>query len=199
VGVDPSDAAARESVPFDELQNFGMLCGVGLRQLREEPEDLGAPSQVAERQFADHERVKENEPVLEEGREPGVSTPQVIDPEGRVDQDQRLALGLRTGAGRRRRGSRRPFSVPPSAASRRALSRAMSASRPAWTIAVFSVRPVRLLAFARRESSRISVVLICISMVILYASVKRRRARLALIPHALDAVSVERFVRAEEA
>jgi IS5 family transposase len=95
----------------------------------------------------------------------------VIDPDGGIDQDQ-PDLVRRAARARRRGGRRKPFSEPPRAASLRALSRAINASRPAWTIAVFSFRPVRLRALARRSSSRISVVLICISMPFGYALIQ---------------------------
>ena len=61
---------------------------------------------------------------------------------------------------------------PPRAAKRRALSRAMRVSRPARTRAVFSLRPVRVRAFSMRASSRMRVVLICISMHNFYAGGK---------------------------
>ena len=73
---------------------------------------------------------------------------------------------------RRRRTGLSFFSVPPSAASRRALSRAISASRPRRTRAVFSVTPVNCDARLRSSSSMLSVVLICISMYILCIRVK---------------------------
>src|SRR5438093_13764049 len=56
------------------------------------------------------------------------------------------------------------FSVPPKLASRRALSRAMSASRPSFTSAVFSSTPASLAAFLKSSSSILRVVRICINM-----------------------------------
>jgi hypothetical protein len=164
VDVDPTDAACMKSVTFDESQHLLVRGGPGLRQIRETPEDLGAPPEVAERHFPENGGVAKDLSVEKKRRELLVSPPEVIDPDGRVDEDQRPAPRLRAGAGRRRRGGRSVFSEPPSAASRRALSRAISASSPAWTIAVFSLRPVRFRAFSRRVSFRIRVVLICISM-----------------------------------
>jgi len=54
--------------------------------------------------------------------------------------------------------------LPPKAARRRALSRAMRASRPARTTAVFSAMPLSRAASFIRASSMFSVVLICINM-----------------------------------
>jgi hypothetical protein len=69
-------------------------------------------------------------------------------------------------AGGRRRGTGlSPRSVPPSAASRRALSRAISAWSPACSTAVFSRSPHNSWAFASSASSMIRVVRICINMV----------------------------------
>jgi len=56
------------------------------------------------------------------------------------------------------------FSVPPSLASRLLLSRAIKASSPSRTKAVFSEIPVRREAFSNILSSIFNVVLICIMM-----------------------------------
>lgn len=167
VNIDPSDAAAGKALSLDELQDLAVLGGFGPRQLAEKSEDLGPSAHLSESQLADDERVNQNEPILEKPTETGVSAPQVVDPDGRVDERQPAVF--RPYGGRRLRAKRRPFSEPPSAASRRALSRATRASRPAWTIAVFSFRPVSLRAFSSSSSFRISVVLICINMAYLYA------------------------------
>lgn len=67
--------------------------------------------------------------------------------------------------GGRRRGIRCiAGSVPPRAAKRRALSRAISASSPARTTAVFSSMPLSRVASFNNASSIFSVVLICIYM-----------------------------------
>ena len=65
----------------------------------------------------------------------GLTNVQVIHPDRGVDEDHDALA--------RRRGFRRSaFSVPPKAASRRALSKAISASSPLWINAVFSLTPV---------------------------------------------------------
>jgi hypothetical protein len=176
VNVNPSDAATSQAMSFDKLKDLAVLGGFGPRQLAEEPEDLEPSPHSSERQLAEDERVHQDEPVLEKMLEAGVPASQVVDPDGRVDERQRFALRMR--GARRRRAGRRPFSEQPSTARRRALSRATRASRPAWTIAVFSFRPVSLRAFSRSSSFRISVVLICINIAYVYAFVNRfpRRA-----------------------
>src|SRR5712692_6412674 len=162
--VHPAHAAASEVVSVDELEGLVVAGGLCPRHFLEKTEHLGAPLQPAERQLTHDERVDENEPALQKGREPRVAFAQMIDPDRCVDENQRGVLP--EGRARRRGARRRSLSEPPSAASLRALSRAIKASRPAWTIAVFSFRPVRLRALSRRSSSRISVVLICISMAV---------------------------------
>jgi hypothetical protein len=129
VNVNPSDAAASQAMSFDKLQNLAVLGGFGPRQLAKKSEDLGPSPHSSESQLADDERVNQNEPILEKPTETGIPAPQVVDPDGRVDERQPAVL--RPDGGRRRRARRRPFSEPPSAASRRALSRATRASRPA--------------------------------------------------------------------
>lgn len=95
-----------------------------------------------------------------------VAPSQVVDPHRRIDQHYEVFRE------RRRRIERSPFSVPPKAANLRALSSATRASSPAWTIAVFSLIPLRRLALASSSSSMFSVVLICMSMHDLCIAVK---------------------------
>jgi hypothetical protein len=160
--IDPADAAARKLVAVDELEGLVMIRRLRSRHLPKKAEDFRPSLQPTERQLTQDERVDENQPVAQESLKPRVASAQMVDPDRGIDQDQRCSLRVRR---ERRWGARRkPFSEPPRAASRRALSRAISASRPALTIAVFSLKPVRLRALSSRSSSRISVVLICISM-----------------------------------
>src|SRR5258708_2211605 len=98
--------------------------------------------------------------TLEQVREPVIALAQVFDPYRGVGQGHRERL-LTT---RRRRGALSDGSLPPSAASRLALSRAMSALSPSCTSDVFSRTPVRSRAFVISSSSRINVVRICIKM-----------------------------------
>lgn len=81
-----------------------------------------------------------------------------------VDPDRGVREYQLSFAGRLLRAMRRPGSAPASAASLRADSLAMSASRPARMSVVFSLIPVRCLAFSTSSSSRFKVVLICIMM-----------------------------------
>jgi len=64
----------------------------------------------------------------------------------------------------RLRMARRSFSVPPSLARRLLLSRAIRASSPRRTNAVFSLSPVKRDAFSKILSSIFRVVLMCTNM-----------------------------------
>ena len=101
--------------------------------------------------------------VNEKAGEPMIGHAQVVDPDRCIDQnhaDFRATLDLR-------RGLERAFvSEPPNAANRMALSRAMSASKPARTTAVFSRSPLNCVARPSNASSMFKVVRICISMAI---------------------------------
>ena len=88
-----------------------------------------------------------------------VALAKMIDPNGRINNNHNYFLAdLRLGA------AFNPFSDPPSLESRLLLSRAIKASRPSLTRAVFSEIPVRLEAFSIILSSIFSVVLMCIMM-----------------------------------
>ncbi len=80
-----------------------------------------------------------------------VADTKVVDPDRGVDQNH-------CGSARRRGTVLRSGSVPPSLASRRALSRSIRARNPSRTRALFSVVPVRRCASASRSSSRAKVV-----------------------------------------
>jgi hypothetical protein len=88
-----------------------------------------------------------------------VACAKMIDPNGRINNNHNYFIAdLRLGI------AFNPFSVPPSLASRLLLSRAIKASRPSRTKAVFSETPVRREAFSIILSSMFNVVLICMMM-----------------------------------
>jgi hypothetical protein len=155
--VDPSESPAHQPVPFHQGQHFFVLRHRHLRQRRQEREDLLPCSEVPARQLAEDEGVAGDLSGIEASAQPRVAPPEVIDPNGGVDEHYRPAA-------RRRGTGRSPLSEAPRAARRRALSRAMSAARPAWTTAVFSFRPLRRRASLRSWSSRLIVVRIWPSM-----------------------------------
>ena len=117
-------------------------------------------------ELSDDCRMDHNHLFIQERVQSEISSAKVIDPYGRVDQSHGLG-----GAERLRGIDFSPGIVPPKAASRRALSRAINALRPACTSAVFSSIPVNCLARSTKSPSRFRVVLmhtsvhgLCISM-----------------------------------
>jgi hypothetical protein len=87
------------------------------------------------------------------------SFPQVHDPYRCINNNHgQDFVGLRL------RMERRPFSVPPSLAKRLLLSRAIRASSPRRTSAVFSLTPVKREALCNISSSMFKVVLMHINM-----------------------------------
>src|SRR3989337_350220 len=99
--------------------------------------------------------------VIEQGFQTRASLAKVFDPHRGVHQ---CHFELAELPERRLRTERSRFSVPPSSAKRRALSREIKASSPRRTSEVFSLTPVSLAAWRKMESSILSVVLICINM-----------------------------------
>ncbi len=152
--VDPAQSRSHRFVKLEKCQRFVVLDDGTLRKRLKQGQDLGPLVQTTARELTDDERVTRHFPVSQQRTELVVAASQVIDPDGGVDQDHvRFPL--------RRRGIRsRARSVPPSVASRCALARAMSASRPACRSAVFSVMPVSRVARSTSPSLRFRVVLI---------------------------------------
>src|SRR4051794_32673766 len=105
--VDPSQPGSLESMLSDETENLFVRRGHGLRQVREQAEDLRAVLQRTERQLADHEWMTDDLRRFQQSRKTGVPSPKVIDPDGRVDQDHWVDRA------RRRRARRRWGSEPP--------------------------------------------------------------------------------------
>jgi hypothetical protein len=151
----------------------------------EQRDYFAAMTQVAAGQLADDVVVTQHLLRFQQLRQPGIASPEVINPHRRVDEDHKPPRG----AERRRRTGAAPESEPPSAASRRALARAISASRPAWIRAVFSSMRVSRRASASRRSSMFNVVFICINVAVLAILCNWRAA--SGTPAASDIVSRE--------
>ncbi len=120
------------------------------REFCEVSQNLAALLQISARKFPQYEGMHENHAALEKLRESSVAFAKVIDPDGTVDQHRHNV------ADRRRSAVSSCGWLPPSAASRFAASRAISASSPACTSAVFSSMPVSRLARSIRTSSMIT-------------------------------------------
>ena len=125
MGIDISDAAPKQPVLVDEMQNFGISGDAGLRQIHQCVQHDFTLTQVAQGQLADDKRMGQDRSSLEQRGERLLACAKMGDPNRRIDQDH-------ADVGRRRGGAFRRGSLPPSRASRRALSRsirALSASR----------------------------------------------------------------------
>ena len=160
VHVCEAQATPKEATRIDHRHGFGMTRLLRLRQLIQEVKELCALLQRTAGQLPDHERMTEHRVRLERVDKACVAAAQVVDPDGRVDQDH----ADRRGVERRRGIAGSDGCDPPRATSRRALSLAINALSPACTNAVFSSIRVSRCASASRSSSILRVVFICMSM-----------------------------------
>jgi hypothetical protein len=133
--IDISDAAPEQRLPINEVEYFLVRGDGRLREFTQSAENQTTLPQIAERQFASDERMLEDLPAVEQLTERIGPSAQMIDPDRGVDQDH-LGFGRRRGIGFR------PASLPPRRASRRALSRSISALSASRTKADFSRNPV---------------------------------------------------------
>jgi hypothetical protein len=171
VDVDPPDSFSLQFRALEKFKRLAVPGKRGLRQGRKKAKNLTPVPQVPASQFSENKHVPKHLFTAEQRLEPFVPPAEVVDPDGGVDEDHAAR------AVRLRGGRSRFFSVPPRSARRRALSRAMRASRPIRTKAVFSVTPVSRAASAINVSPIFNVVLICISMHCLYIRVNGRNDR----------------------
>src|SRR5580765_3896227 len=121
-------------------------------------QNLGTFLQCAACQLTDNKRMAKDLLIKEQSFQTFATRSEMLNPNRSVDQNHARLRG------RRLRIRRSCFSVPPRFAKRRALSLAIRASSPRRTNEVFSFTPVSLAASCSRESSILSVVLICIKM-----------------------------------
>ena len=174
--IDPADSQAVQMLLFEKPERLLVPGQRGLRQRDKKIQDLSPVPQVPAGQLPQDEWMPQNLFVTEQGTKPVVSPAEMIDPNGGIDQDHAAFRLLLRG------GRTRFLSVPPRSARRRALSRAISASRPIRTRAVFSAIPVRREAFPISASSIFSVVLICMNMHYSCIQVNRWRKFLSIAP-----------------
>src|SRR4051812_37422837 len=106
---------------------------------------------MAQRQLADDERMRYHLPAIEQHRKALVAAAQMVDPDRGIHQDHAALI-------RRRGGAFKSGWVPPSRASRYALSRSMSAFSASLTRAEVSRNSVSSRARSSRSSSSATVV-----------------------------------------
>jgi hypothetical protein len=152
--IDPAHASTEQALLFKQTQDVIVVCNFNLRQRFQKPEHFVPVADRATGKLANYKWVAKNAAFFQQTAKFAITAAQVLNPHGCVDKRHRLPA-------RRRRIFFKPFSVPPNFASRRALSRATSASNPSRTREVFSAIPERRAAFLSNSSSMLSVVLIC--------------------------------------
>ncbi len=158
MNVDPADAHAIQLLRIHELQHLLVSGGNCGGQCPQQSKDLPTIHYRSARQFAEDEWMCQDQILLEQKREGFVTFAEMADPNRGIDEDHDADRG------RLRRTEDNRGSLPPSLASRRALSRAIRASRPMRTNAVFSFSPVNAAALRSISSSMFKVDLICINM-----------------------------------
>jgi hypothetical protein len=152
MNIDVTYSLAVKLVALDVAKHFisfGYCCR---RQLLEQFQNQCAIRQASAGNFAHYERVHDYFVAFKQSREPRISPAQMVDPYRCVDENQDLILCRRRGA------TFRLGWLPPSLASRLALSRSMRALRPSCSNVERSSEPVNLMALAIRLSSRFTVV-----------------------------------------
>src|SRR5271165_6903995 len=118
--IDMADALPKQMVAADEVQDLHISGDADLRQVRQSIQDNGAPAEIAEGEFADDKGVRQRPSCIEQVDERLAPGAEMVYPNRGIDQNH-------AGRDRRRGGAFNPLSLPPSFASRRALSRSISA------------------------------------------------------------------------
>ena len=117
VNIDIPDAFAMKDVALDELQHLVAIGHLSGRQILQQFEDRIAIAQTFASDLACHEWMHRNDRALQQVDKRRITAAKVIDPDGRVDQNQ-------AGLSRRLRGATfNSGCAPPNRARRFALSR----------------------------------------------------------------------------
>ncbi len=82
-----SDATPEQGVANDEMQNFRVGCDDGMGQVRQGAQHHLSLTQIAQGEFADDKRMAQNHSGIEQPDENLVAGAQMINPDGRIDQD----------------------------------------------------------------------------------------------------------------
>jgi hypothetical protein len=152
VCVDYTDSKTVQAASLDERANFIQLRHSHLWQEIEQCEGAATVAQRSQRKFRNDQWMDHNPAMTEMLPHLFDSGTQMINPNGRIGENQSFTL---------RRGTcLRSGMLLPRDANRRALSRSIRALRASRSRAVFSATPVNSWAMRRRSSSRATVVLI---------------------------------------
>lgn len=105
------------------------------RQRRQIPQHLRPIGKIPQRQFAQHKRMHQHQPLQQQSLQPRLTPAKMLNPNRAIRQNHARSA-------RRRGTSAKSGSLPPSRASRRAASRCTSAVSASRTSADFSIIPV---------------------------------------------------------
>jgi hypothetical protein len=114
------EAAAEQTTDLDERHHLWVARDRRLRKVGQQAKDFVSAGEVPHRDLTGNPGMTENETLVKESRQGRVTAAKMADPNRGVDQDHADAA-LRRGV------ARKSGSDPANAASRRALSRSMSA------------------------------------------------------------------------
>ena len=157
--IDKTDPHAHQLVPPDKEKELIQSHNWSHREGMKKGKKFVSVFDVTTGQLTDYERMADHLLIEEQLFQMAAAPPKVCNPNRGINDDHGYDF-----ADLRLRMGRRFFSVPPSLARRLLLSRAIRASSPRRTNAVFSLRPVKRDAFSKISSSIFRVVLICINM-----------------------------------
>jgi hypothetical protein len=133
--IDVADAAAVQGMVIYEFEDFHVSGNADLWQVRQVIQNLSVLTEMTQCELPNNEGMRQHHFGIQEGGKRLIAGAQMVYPNRRIDQNH-------AGLGRRRGGRRNLSSLPPSFASRRALSRSISALSASRTRRDFSVNPV---------------------------------------------------------
>ena len=166
--IHPAQPAPIQLCLLDKPKNLIVVRHHHLRQRGKQSQDLCSSTQPSASKLSHHKRMRDDMAVNKHLTQPRIPAPEMVDPDRRVHQNHAALPDRRRGI------DLSLFSVPPSSARRRALSRAIKASSPRCMSAVFPLTPVSFAARSKSAASMFSVVLICMNMHRKCRSVKHR-------------------------
>jgi hypothetical protein len=155
MNIDIPDSLAVQDVAPDEPRNVVAIGSGRGRQILAQFKDRIAVAQTYARELTHDKRMHDDVRSFQQGDQPWIAAPEVIDPHGCVDPYQ-TALPWRLRGAAFNGGW-----VPPSRARRLTHSRSMRDFNPSLTMAVRSIGPVSFSAFASHSSSILLVVRMC--------------------------------------
>ncbi len=178
--INQPNAFSHQLMTFNKKEHFIILGAGCRRQCMEQRNNLFAVFQIAASQLTDHKRMNHHLLLFQQIDQLCIGFTKMVNPNGCIDQNHAAVL--------RRGTSFTSGSLPPRAASRSALRRAISASSPMRINAVFSLTPVSFAASLNSASSIFSVVFIHTYMALLDGCVKSKTREIRLFSNPVNPV-----------